>query len=36
MPLYSLPLAILFLREKVTLPVVLGTVVCILGIWLVA
>jgi len=32
-PLFALPLAVLFLREKVTPKVVLGTALCILGIW---
>ena len=35
-PLFALPLAVLFLREKVTPKVVLGTALCILGIWFVA
>jgi drug/metabolite transporter (DMT)-like permease len=34
-PLFALPLAVLFLREKVTPKVVLGTALCILGIWFV-
>jgi drug/metabolite transporter (DMT)-like permease len=36
MPLFSLPLAVLFLSEKINLVVILGTLICILGIWLVA
>lgn len=36
MPLFSLPLAVVFLRERINLLVILGTVLCILGIWLVA
>jgi drug/metabolite transporter (DMT)-like permease len=35
-PLFALPLAVLFLREKITPKVVLGTALCILGIWFVA
>jgi drug/metabolite transporter (DMT)-like permease len=35
-PLFALPLAVLFLHEKVTPKVVLGTALCILGIWFVA
>jgi drug/metabolite transporter (DMT)-like permease len=35
-PLFSLPIAVLFLREKITPKVVLGTALCILGIWFVA
>lgn len=36
MPLFSLPLAVLFLSEKINLVVILGTMLCILGIWFVA
>jgi len=35
-PLFALPLAVLFLREKITPKVILGTALCILGIWFVA
>ncbi len=35
MPLFNLPLAVLFLKERVTPQVVIGTVTCVLGIWLV-
>jgi drug/metabolite transporter (DMT)-like permease len=35
MPLFSLPLAVLFLAERVTVGVLVGTGLCILGIWLV-
>lgn len=35
MPLFNLPLAVLFLRERVTPRVVVGTITCVLGIWLV-
>lgn len=35
-PLFALPLAVLFLREKITPKVVLGTALCILGICFVA
>jgi len=34
-PLFALPIAVLFLREKVTPKVLLGTVLCLLGIWFV-
>ncbi len=34
-PVFALPLAVLFLGEKVTLTVLLGTALCILGIWFV-
>ncbi len=34
-PIFALPLAVLFLGEKVTPKVVLGTALCILGIWFV-
>jgi len=36
LPLFALPLAVVFLREKITPTVLLGTALCILGIWLVA
>jgi drug/metabolite transporter (DMT)-like permease len=36
LPLFALPLAVIFLREKITPTVLLGTALCILGIWLVA
>jgi len=36
LPLFSLPLAVIFLHEKINLLVILGTVLCICGIWLVA
>ena len=32
-PLFTLPLAIVFLHERVTPRVVLGTVTCVLGLW---
>lgn len=35
MPLFNLPLAVLFLRERVTPRVVAGTVTCVAGIWLI-
>lgn len=35
MPLFNLPLAVLFLRERVTPRVVAGTISCVLGIWLI-
>jgi drug/metabolite transporter (DMT)-like permease len=35
MPLFNLPLAVLFLRERVTPHLVLGTVTCVAGIWLI-
>jgi drug/metabolite transporter (DMT)-like permease len=35
MPLFSLPLAVLFLHERLTRRVALGTAICILGIWLI-
>jgi len=35
MPLFNLPLAVLFLRERVTPRVVAGTITCIAGIWLI-
>jgi drug/metabolite transporter (DMT)-like permease len=35
MPLFTLPLAVLFLRERVTPRVVAGTITCVLGIWLI-
>ena len=33
-PLFVVPFAVVFLKEKVTLRVVLGTVFCVFGIWL--
>lgn len=33
-PLFVIPFAIIVLKEKVTLKVILGTVFCVLGIWL--
>ena len=33
MPLFTLPLAVLFLHERVTPQIILGTIICILGIW---
>lgn len=33
-PLFVIPFAIIVLKEKVTLRVILGTVFCVLGIWL--
>lgn len=36
MPLFSLPLAVLFLSEKINPVVIAGTFLCILGIWFVA
>ncbi len=35
MPLFNLPLAIFFLKERVTPRIVAGTITCVLGIWLV-
>lgn len=35
MPLFTLPLAVLFLRERVTPRLVAGTIVGVLGIWLI-
>jgi drug/metabolite transporter (DMT)-like permease len=35
MPLFTLPLAVVFLRERVTPRVVAGTITCIAGIWLI-
>lgn len=34
-PLFSLPLAVIYLREKVTPRVIVGTVLCVAGIWFV-
>ena len=34
-PLFTLPLAIVFLKERVTPRVVLGTLVCVAGIWVI-
>jgi len=34
-PLFVMPLSILFLREKITLPILLGTLLCVFGIWLI-
>ena len=36
LPLFALPLAVIFLKEKITPKVLLGTTLCMLGIWLVA
>jgi drug/metabolite transporter (DMT)-like permease len=36
LPLFALPLAVLFLHERITAKVVGGTALCILGIWFVA
>lgn len=36
LPLFALPLAVIFLHERINLLVILGTLLCILGIWLVA
>jgi drug/metabolite transporter (DMT)-like permease len=35
MPLFNLPLAVFFLRERVTPRIVAGTIISVLGIWLV-
>jgi drug/metabolite transporter (DMT)-like permease len=35
MPLFNLPLAVLFLRERVTARIVAGTIIGVLGIWLI-
>ena len=35
MPLFTLPLAVLFLRERVTPRIVAGTITCVAGIWLI-
>jgi len=35
MPLFNLPLAVLFLRERVTPRIVVGTITGVLGIWLI-
>lgn len=35
MPLFTLPLAVLFLRERVTPRIIAGTITCVLGIWLI-
>lgn len=35
MPLFNLPLAVLFLRERVTPRLVAGTITCVAGIWLI-
>jgi transporter family protein len=34
-PLFVAPLAVIFLKEKVTWRVVLGTLLCVSGIWLI-
>ena len=34
-PVFTLPLAVVFLREAITLGVVVGTVACVVGIWFV-
>lgn len=34
-PLFTLPLALIFLKERVTAKVVLGTLVCVAGIWVI-
>jgi len=35
MPLFNLPLAVFFLRERVTPRIMAGTITCVLGIWLI-
>lgn len=34
-PLFGVPLSMIFLHEKITLRIVLGTILCVFGIWLV-
>ncbi len=34
-PLFGVPLSMLILREKITAKIVLGTILCVIGIWLV-
>ena len=34
-PLFGMPLSILILREKITLKMVFGTILCVIGIWFV-
>lgn len=34
-PLFGVPLSMLILRERITLKIVAGTILCVIGIWLV-
>jgi len=34
-PLFGVPLSMLILRERITLKIVLGTILCVVGIWFV-